>query len=124
MIGRTPSRGSSRPADPYLPPAPSGPLQSPPQYLDILVTASSNFSTTHTKGRSKPAFSTRASEDYVFIPDLSHTGLQTSLLDPASPIGDKVQLAVKTAYPKDEQKKLMDSKLLDLAKPVTTVTTR
>mmetsp|Transcript_27579 Transcript_27579/g.55135 ORF Transcript_27579/g.55135 Transcript_27579/m.55135 type:complete len:235 (+) Transcript_27579:48-752(+) len=95
----------------------------PEPYLDILVTASSNFSTTHTKGRSKPAFSSRASEDYVFIPDLRHTGLQTSLLDPASPIGDKVQLAVKTVYPKDEQKQFMDSKLMDLAKPVTTVTT-
>ena len=71
-------------------------------------------------GRSKPThMASHASEDYVFIPDLSHTGLHTSLLDPASPIGDKVQNAVKAVYPSDSQKSYMDSKPLDLAKPVT-----
>ncbi|GMI14059.1 hypothetical protein TrVE_jg2948 [Triparma verrucosa] len=102
----------------------------PEPYLDILVTSSSNFTSKYSKIRHKPSFSSisnqpsssASSEDYIFIPNLSHTGIVTSLVDPSSPIGVKVQSAVKGVYPQKEQKMLMDSKLLDLAKPVTTVT--
>ncbi|GMH82955.1 hypothetical protein TL16_g09435 [Triparma laevis f. inornata] len=105
----------------------------PEPYLDILVTASSNFSSTYSnvggKNRPKPSFSsnqrdsaTASSEDYIFIPNLSHTGIVTTLVDPSFPIGVKVQSAVKSVYPKSEQKQLMDSLNLDLSKPVTTVT--
>ena len=113
-----------------LTPYPASTPRTLQQYLDILVTSPSNFTSKYSKIRHKPSFSSisnqpspsASSEDYIFIPNLSHTGIVTSLVDLSSPIGVKVQSAVKGVYPQKEQKMLMDSKLLDLAKPVTTVT--